>query len=111
MIADLDAGPTVSRLLAALPCKSSVSTWGEEVYFSLPVTATLEPGARQVVDPGTVCFWVDGNALALPWGRTPISQQSECRLVSPCNILGRIRGDPAVLRTARDGETIRVEAV
>lgn len=111
VVADLVAGPTVAKLLAVLPCESSVNTWGEEVYFSLPVTTTLEPGARQVVDPGTVCFWVDGSALALPWGRTPASRGDECRLVSPCNVLGRIRGDPAVLRTARDGEAIRVEAV
>ncbi len=111
MIADLQPGVTVDKLLAILPCVSSVSTWGEEVYFSLPVAATLEPGARQVVDPGTVCFWVDGSALALPWGRTPASRGDECRLVCACNVLGRIRGDPAVLKSARDGETIRVEAL
>jgi hypothetical protein len=111
VIADLQPGPTVAQLLAALPCESSVSTWGEEVYFALPVVTTLEPGAQQVVDPGTVCFWVDGSALALPWGRTPASRDDECRLVSPCNVLGRIRGDPAVLKSARDGEAIRVTAL
>jgi len=111
VIADLQPGVTVDKLLAILPCVSSVSTWGEEVYFSLPVAATLEPGARQVVDPGTVCFWVGGSALALPWGRTPASRGDECRLVCACNVLGRIRGDPAVLKSARDGETIRVEAL
>lgn len=111
VIADLQPGATVEKLLAILPCESSVSTWGEEVYFTLPVAATLEPGARQVVDPGTVCFWVDGSALALPWGRTPASRGDECRLVSPCNVLGRLRGDPAVLNTARDGEKVRVEVI
>lgn len=111
VIADLQPGPTVTRLLAALPCESTVNTWGEEVYFTLPVKAALEPGAQQVVDPGTVCFWVDGSALALPWGKTPASRGDECRLVSPCNVLGRIRGDPAALKTARDGETIRVTVV
>lgn len=110
MIADLQPGTTTERLLAALPCSSSVNTWGEEVYFTLPVTTQREPGAMQVVDPGTVCFWVEGGALALPWGRTPISQGDECRLVGPCNVLGRIRGDPSVLRSARDGATITVSA-
>jgi hypothetical protein len=108
--ADLLPGPTTDLLLAALPCKSTVNTWGEEVYFSLPAAAKAEPGAQQVVDPGIVCFWVEGSALALPWGRTPVSQGDECRLVSPCNVLGRIRGDASVLRSARDGDTIRVEA-
>jgi len=110
-IADLQPGPTVDRLLAALPCKSTINTWGEEIYFSLPVQAKLEPGAQQVVDPGTVCFWVDGSALALPWGRTPVSKGDECRLVSPCNVLGRLRGDPSVLSTARDGATVSVTAL
>lgn len=111
VIADLQPGPSVDKLLAVLPCDSTVSTWGEEVYFSMPVTATLEPGAQQVVDPGTVCFWVEGSALALPWGRTPVSRGDECRLVSPCNVLGRIRGDPATLQTARDGDKVIVEAL
>ncbi|MBX9904949.1 MAG: hypothetical protein K2Y31_11375 [Burkholderiales bacterium] len=111
VIADLRPGPTVDQLLAALPCESTANTWGEEVYFTLPVSATLEPGAQQVVDPGTVCFWVDGSSLALPWGRTPASRGDECRLVSPCNVLGRIRGDPAALKTARDGDNVVVEAL
>lgn len=109
-MADLQPGPTVDRLLAALPCVSRINTWGEEIYFDMPVAAALEDGARQVVMPGTVCFWVEGNALALPWGRTPVSTGDECRLVSPCNVLGHIRGDPSVLKTARSGDTIRVDA-
>ena len=110
VIADLNPGPTADQLFAALPCSSTVNTWGEEVYFTLPIRATLEPGAQQVVEPGTVCFWVDGSALALPWGRTPASRGDECRLVSPCSVLGRIRGDASALRTAKDGDTIRIEA-
>lgn len=109
-IADLDPGPTAERLLAALPCESRINLWGEEVYFTLPVRAALEPGACQVVEPGTVCFWTEGGALALPWGRTPASHGDECRLVSPCNVLGRLRGDPGVLASARDGDIVRVEA-
>lgn len=110
VVADLNPGPTADLLFAALPCQSTVNTWGEEVYFTLPIRAALEPGAQQVVAPGTVCFWVDGSALALPWGRTPVSRGNECRLVSPCSVLGRIRGDAAVLRSAKDGDTITVEA-
>ena len=109
--ADLQPGPTTEKLLAVLPCSSRVNTWGEEVYFDVPVTADLEAGAQQVVAPGTVCFWVEGSALALPWGRTPISKADECRLASACNVLGRILGDPSVLKSARSGDTIRVERV
>lgn len=111
VIANLQDTPTARKLLAVLPCEASANTWGEEVYFSLPVNAALEADARQVVDPGTVCFWVEGSGLALPYGPTPISKGEECRLASKCNVLGRIEGDPRQLETVRDGEAIRVELV
>lgn len=111
VIANLRKTPTAEALLDALPCDSTVSTWGEEVYFSLPVRAKLEPDAQEVVDPGAVCFWVEGHSLALPYGPTPISKSGECRLVTRCNILGRIEGDPRELKAVREGEVIRLERV
>lgn len=109
VIANLRDTPTAAKLLAVLPSESRANTWGDEVYFRLPVTAGLEADARQVVDAGTVCFWVDGDSLALPFGPTPVSHGDECRLASKCNVLGRIEGDPRCLKTVRDGDAIRVE--
>ena len=105
-VAALEDTPTARALVAALPVQARAQTWGEEVYFEVPVKAKLEPGARQVVPPGTVCFWIEGSSLALPWGRTPISEGKEPKLVSPCNVLGAIDGDPRVLASVRSGDTI-----
>jgi len=116
----IDAGKTVvtielldtatsKALLAAAPFESRAQTWGEEVYFTTPVSAKLEPDARQVVEPGTVCFWTQGDALALPYGRTPISTDARPKLASPCNVLGKIVGDPQQLAKVHSGEKIRVE--
>ncbi|GHJ92029.1 hypothetical protein SNE510_15480 [Streptomyces sp. NE5-10] len=107
--ATLDETPTSRALLGALPIASTARTWGEEVYFDTPVSVPREAGARQVVDPGTVAFWTDGDALALPYGPTPISRGEECRLASPCNVLGSLDADPRILATVRDGDPIRVE--
>ena len=107
--ADLRDTPTVRQLLAALPCEAAANTWGEEVYFELPVRAASEPDAQQVVDAGTVCFWVQGSALALPYGPTPVSKGDECRLVTRCNVLGKIAGDPRQLKKVKQGDLIRVE--
>ncbi|MFB7936926.1 cyclophilin-like fold protein [Streptomyces sp. NPDC004779] len=107
--ATLDETPTSTALVGALPIVSTARTWGEEVYFDTPVSVPREDGARQVVDPGTVAFWTDGDALALPYGPTPISRGDECRLASPCNLLGSLDDDPRVLATVRDGDPIRVE--
>ncbi|MFD0143378.1 MULTISPECIES: cyclophilin-like fold protein [unclassified Streptomyces] len=109
--ATLDETPTSKALLGALPISSTARTWGEEVYFDTPVSTAVESGARQVVEPGTVAFWTEGDALALPYGPTPISRGSECRLASPCNVLGSLDGDARVLATVRDGDPIRVERV
>ena len=103
--------PTARKLLEALPCSSSANTWGEEVYFSTPVRTVLEADAQQVVAPGTICFWVEGQSLAIPFGPTPISQGSECRLVTKVNLLGKLEGNPRVLKSIRDGDKIRVEVV
>ncbi|MBT4497514.1 MAG: hypothetical protein HOC74_07325 [Gemmatimonadetes bacterium] len=111
LLARLDDTPTAQAVIAALPCQSSANTWGDEVYFDMPVNVELEPDARQVVDPGTVCFWVQGSSLALPFGPTPVSQGDECRLVSEVNVLGMIEGDPKELGKVRGGETVRVELV
>lgn len=109
--ASLRDTPGARALVAALPCQSSASTWGEEVYFSVPVAMKLETDARQVVAAGDVCFWVQGSALALPFGPTPISQADECRLVTKCNVLGRIDGDPQRLASVRAGDAIRVSLI
>src|SRR5688572_20808459 len=111
VIANLRETPTTKQLLKALPATSRTQTWGEEVYFQLPVQADLEGDARQVVEPGAVCFWVEGSSLALPYGRTPASQGDEPRLVTRCNVLGKIEGDCRELRKVKAGESIRVELI
>jgi hypothetical protein len=111
LTAILDDTPTAQALRKALPLTATARTWGEEVYFDTGVSVSRETDARQVVDPGTVAFWTEGDALALPYGPTPVSRGDECRLVSPCNVLGRLDGDPRLLATVRDGDPVRVEAV
>ena len=109
LVLELLDTPTAKALVAALPFEARAQTWGEEVYFTTPVSARLEPGARQVVEPGTVCFWTEGDALALPYGRTPISTDARPKLANPCNVLGKVLGDPKALGKIHAGEKIRLE--
>ena len=82
---------------------------GEEVYFSTPVSAPLEKDARQVVEPGTACFWTEGDAIALPFGRTPSSTDEPPKLASPCNVIGTVVGHPGRLAQVRPGQTVKAE--
>jgi len=107
--AELRNTPTTRALAEALPFEASAQTWGEEVYFTTPISAKLEPDAKQLVDPGTVCFWTEGDALALPYGRTPISTDERPKLAARCNVLGTLLGDPRALSGIKAGARIRVE--
>jgi hypothetical protein len=109
--ADLMDTPTARAVLAALPLSSVVLTWGEEVYFDVPITAAREPGARAVVTPGEIAYWPEGPAIAIGFGRTPISQASETRLASPCNIFARAVGDVKALKAIKAGTRVNVTKI
>jgi len=94
-----------------LPHSSEANMWGKEVYFEVPIKDELEPNEKQVVEPGTVCFWTEGNSLALPYGPTPASINEECRLVARVNILGKLEGNPNLLASIQEGDAVKVEAL
>ena len=101
--------PTAATIVAACPINSSANTWGDEVYFSTPVSVAREADAKAVVQAGELAYWPDGDAIAIGFGPTPISQGEEIRLASPCNIWGRALDDVKVLSALRNGANVTIE--
>ena len=98
--------PTSKLIIKSLPFTSSAKRWGEEVYFSTPVSAAVEADAKTVVEAGEIAFWPEGHAIAIGFGITPVSVGNEIRLASPCNIWGRATSDVYEMAQVKEGESL-----
>ena len=106
MQAELNDGPTARHIWDALPIEGRANTWGDEIYFEVPVKARQEPDAREEVAVGELGYWPVGHAFCIFFGPTPVSTDERPRAYSPVNILGHVIGDAARLRAVKDGTRV-----
>ncbi len=110
VVAGLDDTPTADLIWDALPITASCSTWGDEIYFRVPVKVE-EQNSVPTVDMGAVAYWPPGQAICLFFGPTPMSSGNEIRPASPVNVFGRILGDPTILKSVPSGSGVRIERI
>jgi uncharacterized protein len=106
-VAELNDSSTARYIWNALPLKAQANTWGDEVYFSIPVHYDLENG-QELVHEGDLGFWPEGDCLCIFFGPTPISRANEIRPASAVNIVGKILGDARIFKNVSSGTTIMV---
>jgi hypothetical protein len=108
-VAELNDSATARKVASALPIEAPANTWGDEIYFSIPVAAA-EDDAKATVAMGDLGYWPPGSAFCIFFGPTPASQSNEVRPASPVNVIGRVAGDPTVFRSVPAGAMVRIEA-
>ncbi|MBT4512181.1 MAG: hypothetical protein HOC20_08240 [Chloroflexi bacterium] len=106
--AELLDTPTAQKIIQSLPLEASVNTWGDEIYFDVPLNLELEPGARADVEVGELGYWPSGPAFCIFFGPTPMSTGEKPRAASEVNIFGRVIGDSTILKSVRRGATISI---
>lgn len=111
MQAELADTPTARQIAAALPIQTSFNTWGDELYFAIPVTAELEADAQEVVEIGDLGYWPPGNAFCIFFGQTPVSQPGKIMPASAVNIIGKIIGDATAFKSVMQEREVTLEAV
>jgi len=107
VVADLLDNPTAQALWEALPIEQRASTWGDEIYFSVPVQFPAAAG-KEDVEVGDIAIWPPGNAFCIFFGPTPASRGSEPRAASAVTVIGKVQGDATVFRAVRSGERVRL---
>ncbi len=108
---ELNDSPTASAIESALPIEATVRTWGDEIYFPIPVEQLLDDAAAEIVDMGDLGYWPRGKAFCIFFGPTPASRGEEIRPASAVNLVGKVSGDAREFKVVRDGELVRIENV
>jgi hypothetical protein len=104
----LNTSKTADAIWKALPITAQANTWGEEIYFSIPVKMELEQG-QEVVGLGDLGYWPPGSAFCIFFGLTPMSRNNEIRPASAVTVFARVTGNPAILKRIKPGMQIAIE--
>ncbi len=108
-VAELADSKTSEAIWDALPIENTVNTWGDEIYFEIPVKSALDETAKEVVEKGDLGYWPTGKAFCIFFGPTPVSQGDEIRPASAVNIVGKVSGDVEMFKSVQQGAKIKLE--
>jgi hypothetical protein len=89
---------------------SKFNTWGDEIYFQIPVDVGPE-NPQETVSLGDLAFWPPGKAFCIFYGQTPASEGDEIRPASPVNPVGKVLGEVSQLKGVKRDARITIESL
>ncbi len=89
---------TCAKIWEALPLQVYLSTWGDELYGTIPVDIDAE-NPREEFEVGDIAYWLQGSGFCILYGRTPASTSDKPRLISPGNYFAKIEGDVSIFKS------------
>jgi len=101
---------TAQAIWDGLPITARANTWGDEIYFSIPVKLETEKG-QETVELGDLGYWSPGTAFCIFFGPTPMSRGDEIRPASPVIVFGHLEGDATIFRAVPSGARVTIERV
>ena len=101
--------PTADAVWNALPLESTCNLWGDEIYFTIPISHDLEKDACEVVEKGDLAYWPQGPAFCIFFGPTPVSKGNQIRPASAVNVFGKVFDDSRVFKQVSSNASVRVE--
>ena len=107
--AELFDSPCAKQIVDHLPIESRPNEWGDEFYFEIPVKAPLDETATTGIKVGDIGYWPPGHAMAIFFGRTPMSTGVDPVPASAVNLVGRILDDATLLKREKGTTRIRIE--
>ena len=96
-------------IVERIPIKARPNEWGDEYYFEVPVAASLDETATTKVKVGDIGYWPPGRAMAIFFGRTPMSTGSDPVPASAVNLVGKIIDDATLLKKTKGAAEIIIE--
>lgn len=107
--AELNDTATAKDVAKVLPLRTAFNTWGDEIYFTIPVEAELDDSAREDVDIGDLGYWPTGRAFCIFFGPTPMSTQGKIIPASAVNVIGKVMGDATRLKEVMHEDKVLLE--
>ena len=110
MEAELNQSQTAQQIWEVLPIEVRGNTWGDEIYFSIPVEAEID-NTQEIVELGELAYWPPGTAFCIFFGPTPMSRGAEIRPASPVNVIGKLIGEPKAFKQVNHGTVVKIEKI